>query len=77
MRTDTTATCGCNLSCRQPAGALLIRAALADVPLSTDAEAYNAGALGVIPNQTFRSSPIIAPIFQVTTLVRDAIDPVP
>ena len=67
------------LHCLLPAasGALLIQATLADVPFSTDAEAYNPGALGTIPNQTFRSSPIIAPIFQVTTLDRDAADPTP
>ena len=45
------------------AAALVVESVVADVPWSTDLEAYNAGALGNSPNQTFRSSPLIAPIF--------------
>ena len=57
--------------------ALLAGLTMADVPHSTDLEAYNAGALGDSPNQTFHSSPIIAPIIQVTTYDESKTDPAP
>lgn len=59
------------------AAALLTGPALADVPWFIDAEAYNAGALGNVPNQTFRSSPIVAPAFQASTLDTEGIDSAP
>lgn len=55
----------------------LAGAVLADVPHSTDAAAYDAGALGTTPNQTFRSSPVIAPVFQINRLEGDALDLAP
>lgn len=61
-------------SLEQAAAALLVDAVLADVPFFTDAAAYNAVALGNSPNQTFRSSPIVAPILQVTTLDPASVD---
>jgi hypothetical protein len=51
--------------------------AVADVPFSRDAAAYNAGALGDAPNQTFRSSEIVAPIFQVNKFEPEEIDKAP
>jgi hypothetical protein len=57
---------------------LLVSSAMADVPHWTDAESYNAGALGDAPNQTFRSNPgIMAPIFQVTKLDVSQLDSAP
>ena len=38
----------------------------ADVAVSTNATAYQNGQLGLTPNQTFHSSPIIAPLFQAS-----------
>lgn len=58
-------------------GTLLAGSALADVPWYTDAEAYNAGALGDAPNQTFHSSPIVAPVFLVNSLNTKEIDSAP
>ena len=58
----------------QVVATLLIDSALGDVPFSTVAAAYNAGALGNSPNQTFRSTPIVAPILQITTFQRDSAD---
>lgn len=54
--------------------ALFAGPAAADVPWSTDSEAYNAGALGDAPNQTFRSRTIVTPIFQVNTLDTEGAD---
>lgn len=59
---------------KQAAAAIFVDAVLADVPFSSNAAAYNAGALGNSPNQTFRSSPIIAPILQVTTFDRESVE---
>ncbi|GAB1312333.1 Zinc finger protein GLIS3 [Madurella fahalii] len=56
---------------------ILAATAVADVPLFTDAAAYNAGELGNTPNQTFRSSNIIAPVFLVNTFDVGAIDGTP
>lgn len=61
-------------SLEQAAATLFVDAVLADVPFSTDAAAHNAGALGNSPNQTFRSSPIVAPILQVTTFDPASVD---
>lgn len=56
---------------------LLAGAALSDMPYSTNAADYNAGVLGRAPNQTFRSSSVRAPVFQVNRLDHDALDPAP
>ncbi|KAJ2903932.1 ASST-domain-containing protein [Zalerion maritima] len=55
----------------------LLKPALSDVSWFTDADAYNSGVFGNVPNQTFRSSPIVAPMFLVNTFKGDAIDSTP
>ncbi|KAI0104321.1 Arylsulfotransferase-domain-containing protein [Nemania sp. FL0031] len=47
----------------------------ADVPPSTDLISYQAGALGDIPSQTFFSSPLRAPLYQINKLDVSEIDP--
>ena len=49
----------------------------ADLPFHTDADAYNAGAYGDFPNQTFRSSDIVAPRFLVNKFDPDSLDTAP
>lgn len=46
----------------------------ADKPLIGDLEAYNRGYLGEFPSQTFQSSDIAAPLFQVNTFDPNLID---
>jgi hypothetical protein len=60
------------------AAALLLSSLVhADVPIYTDAVVYNSGALGNAPNQTFISSDIVAPIFQVSVFDTANVDPAP
>jgi hypothetical protein len=42
-----------------------------------DYEAYNSFAYGRAPNQTYKSSPLVAPLFQVSTWDKSAVDPAP
>lgn len=42
-----------------------------------DYEAYNSFGYGRTPNQTYKSSPLVAPLFQVTTWDKSAVDPAP
>ncbi|KAI0016334.1 hypothetical protein F4780DRAFT_798391 [Xylariomycetidae sp. FL0641] len=49
----------------------------ADVPLYTDLESFQDGALGAEPKQEFFSSPIKAPIYQVNKFDWDKIDQTP
>lgn len=62
---------------RVSALAALLSASLvgADKPYSTDLEAYQTGALGWFPNQTFYSSDIVTPILQINRFDADKIDP--
>ncbi|KAF4981793.1 hypothetical protein FZEAL_2466 [Fusarium zealandicum] len=46
----------------------------ADMAFINDAEAYNEGYLGQFPSQTFHSSEVIAPLFQVNTFEPDLVD---
>lgn len=50
------------------------RLVVADVAWYEDADSYNAGALGYSPNQTFKSTSLVAPIFQVNKFIREKID---
>lgn len=50
---------------------------IADVPLYKDLKSYQDGKLGQKPTQSFHSSPIKAPIYQVNTLDVDSIDQSP
>ncbi|WAO89305.1 DUF1992 domain-containing protein [Fusarium falciforme] len=54
--------------------ALLSAFVSADKPLIGDLEAYNHGYLGEFPSQTFQSSDIVAPLFQVNTFDPNLID---
>ncbi|KAL6363740.1 hypothetical protein LRP88_03162 [Fusarium phalaenopsidis] len=54
--------------------ALLSTFVSADKPLIGDLEAYNRGYLGEFPSQTFQSSDIVAPLFQVNTFDPNLID---
>lgn len=54
--------------------AAMINVATADVPHSTDLYSYQTGALGTQPNQTFFSSPIVAPVLQVNRFYPDRIN---
>ena len=47
---------------------------VADISPMHDATLYNSGALGPIPNQTYVSSDLVSPIFQVNRWVEDAVD---
>ncbi|KAI0803512.1 ASST-domain-containing protein [Xylaria sp. FL0064] len=47
---------------------------LADAPFHTNLTSYQAGDLGEVPTQTFFSSPVKAPIYQVNKLEVDKID---
>ena len=51
------------------------RLAAADAPYQTNLTAYQAGLLGTQPNQTFHSSPVVAPILQINSFQPDKIDP--
>jgi hypothetical protein len=42
-----------------------------------DYEAYNSFAYGKMPNQTYKSSPLVAPLFQVSTWNHSAVDSAP
>ncbi|SPO07755.1 uncharacterized protein DNG_10450 [Cephalotrichum gorgonifer] len=57
--------------------AILAGKARADLPFYTNATAYNSGAYGNFPNQTFHSSDIVAPRFLVNKFEPDAIDKAP
>ncbi|KAI1122269.1 ASST-domain-containing protein [Nemania abortiva] len=48
---------------------------LADVPPSKNLTSYQAGTLGDIPSQTFFSSPLRAPLYQINKLDVSGIDP--
>ncbi|CAK7239633.1 MAG: hypothetical protein STHCBS139747_001064 [Sporothrix thermara] len=49
--------------------------ATADVPLHTDLESYQAGELGVEPNQTFHSAPqVVASVYQINTFDAAKVD---
>ncbi|KAH8694810.1 ASST-domain-containing protein [Ilyonectria robusta] len=52
-------------------GACLVSA---DAPFFNDLNGFNQGLLGRFPNQTFRSTDIIAPLFQVNTFRPDLVD---
>ncbi|RMJ10030.1 hypothetical protein CDV36_010340 [Fusarium kuroshium] len=54
--------------------ALLSTFSYADLPLIGDLKAYNRGDLGEFPYQTFQSSDIVAPLFQVNTFDPNLID---
>ncbi|KAI0474971.1 ASST-domain-containing protein [Xylariaceae sp. FL0804] len=56
-------------------GSLLAGRAAADAPLFDNLEAYQAGALGRQPNQTFFSSPLAAPRLQVNHFNPARVDP--
>lgn len=47
---------------------------VADIAPMRDATLYNSGALGVIPNQTYVSSDLVSPIFQVNRWVEGEVD---
>ncbi|KPM41185.1 hypothetical protein AK830_g5346 [Neonectria ditissima] len=46
----------------------------ADEPFFSDVRSFNEGQMGRFPNQTFHSTDIIAPLFQVNTFDRDLVD---
>ncbi|KAK7429680.1 hypothetical protein QQZ08_003706 [Neonectria magnoliae] len=46
----------------------------ADRPFFSDVNAFNEGQMGRFPNQTFHSTDIIAPLFQVNTFDHDLVD---
>ncbi|KAH8882447.1 hypothetical protein GQ53DRAFT_885511 [Thozetella sp. PMI_491] len=48
--------------------------AVSDAPLIHDYDGYNAGNYGSAPNQTYKSSPLVSPLFQVTTWDKSATD---
>ncbi|GAW17182.1 hypothetical protein ANO14919_066350 [Xylariales sp. No.14919] len=52
----------------------LVTSVHADVPHHTNLTSYQAGDLGQVPTQTFFSSPVKAPIYQVNKLDTDKID---
>ncbi|KAH7134798.1 ASST-domain-containing protein [Dactylonectria estremocensis] len=58
------------------AAASLIGASLvsADRPFFNDLDSFNRGLSGPFPNQTFRSSDVVAPLFQVNTFKPDLVD---
>ncbi|KAL1887806.1 hypothetical protein Sste5346_009981 [Sporothrix stenoceras] len=55
--------------------ALFARPAAADTPFNTDLNAYQEGALGTEPNQTFYSAPlVVGPVYQINTFDPKKID---
>ncbi|KAM5345612.1 hypothetical protein ACJ41O_011473 [Fusarium nematophilum] len=59
---------------RATAFALFAILASADKPFINDLSAYNGGYLGQFPSQTFHSSDIVAPLFQINTFEPDLVD---
>ncbi|KAI0204427.1 Arylsulfotransferase-domain-containing protein [Astrocystis sublimbata] len=51
---------------------VMLQVVVADVPLITDADAYNAWAFGDRPSQTYYSSRLISPLFLVNTWDKEA-----
>ncbi|KAI1338169.1 ASST-domain-containing protein [Xylariaceae sp. FL0016] len=56
---------------------LFVNPVAADLPLHTHLQSFQAGELGQQPNQTFFSSPIKAPIYQVNHFDHDKVDQTP
>lgn len=57
--------------------ASLLSSVVADAPFSKNLKSYQDGKLGKKPTQSFHSSPVKAPIYQVNKLKVDGLDPSP
>ncbi|KAJ4269717.1 hypothetical protein NW762_001385 [Fusarium torreyae] len=54
--------------------ASLAALSLGDEPMINDLGAYNNGDLGLFPSQTFKSSDVVAPVFQINTFEPNLVD---